>query len=96
MAQSLNQFDLHVVFSTQGRRPFRQDPKCCTGLYERLVKISNELGCPSLEAGGVADHAHVLARLSKALSVSDYGTELKRATSAWGKAVFASTEIFYQ
>ena len=44
-----------------------------------LAAISNDLKSPCLEAGVVEDHGHVLRRLAKTLSVSDFVKELKRA-----------------
>jgi putative transposase len=38
---------------------------------------------------------HILIRLSKTLSVSDFIKELKRATSAWVKEKFPNLEEFY-
>jgi REP element-mobilizing transposase RayT len=95
MSQSLSQIYLHVVFSTKERKPFLQNPDCREAMHRCLAKISNDLGCPCLEAGGVEDHVHVLSRLSKTLSVSEFIKELKRATSAWVKEVFPAMEEFY-
>lgn len=95
MSQSLSQIYLHVVFSTKERRPFLQDANCREAMHRGLAKISNGLGCPCLEAGGVADHVHVLSRLSKTLSASDFVKELKRASSAWVKETFPDMHAFY-
>jgi REP element-mobilizing transposase RayT len=95
MSQSLSQIYLHVVFSTKDRRPFLQDLAAREAMQKCLAKTSNELDCPCLEAGGVEDHVHVLVRLSKTLSVSEFIKELKRATSAWIKEVFPAMEAFY-
>ena len=95
MSQSLSQVYLHVIFSTKERRPFLQDTDCCDAMHKCLAKISNDLGCPCLEAGGVEDHVHVLSRLSKTLSVSEFIKELKRATSAWVKETFPNMDAFY-
>jgi REP element-mobilizing transposase RayT len=88
MSQSLSQIYLHVVFSTKDRRPYLQELATRDAMHRCLAKTSNELGCPCLEAGGVEDHVHVLVRLSKTLSVSDFIKELKRVTSAWVKEKF--------
>jgi len=93
--QSLSQIYLHVVFSTKERRPLLQDHAACEAMHKCLAKVSNELGCPCLEAGGVEDHVHVLSRLAKTLSVSDFIKELKRATSAWVKDEFPKLQAFY-
>jgi REP-associated tyrosine transposase len=95
MSQSLSQIYLHVVFSTKERRPFLQDTACRDAMHKCLAKTSNELDCPCLEAGGVDDHVHILSRLSKTMSASDFIKELKRATSAWVKAEFPKMDAFY-
>ncbi len=95
MSQSLAQIYLHVVFSTKERRPFLQDPAARKAMHKCLAKISNELDCPCLEAGGVEDHVHILSRFSKTLSASEFVKELKRATSAWVKDEFPELEAFY-
>ena len=64
-------------------------------MHKCLAKISNDLGCPCLEAGGVEDHVHILSRLLKTLSVSEFIKELKRATSAWVKETFPNMDAFY-
>jgi REP element-mobilizing transposase RayT len=95
MSQSLSQIHLHVVFSTKDRRPYLQELATRDAMHKCLAKTSNELGCPCLESGGVEDHVHVLVRLSKTLSVSDFIKELKRATSAWVKEKFPNLQEFY-
>jgi REP element-mobilizing transposase RayT len=95
MSQSLSQIYLHVVFSTKERRPFLQDAKCRAAKHKCLAKTSNDLGCPCLEAGGVEDHVHILSRLSKTISASEFVKELKRATSAWIKDEFPELQAFY-
>ena len=64
-------------------------------MHKCLAKVSNELGCPCLEAGGVEDHVHVLSRLSKTLSASEFVKEMKLATSAWVKEEFPHMDNFY-
>lgn len=95
MSQSLSQIYLHVVFSTKDRRPYFRDVAVRIAMHKCLAKTSNDLGCPCLEAGGVEDHVHVLVRLSKTLSVSDFVKEIKRATSAWVKEEFPAMKVFY-
>lgn len=95
MSQSHSQIYLHVVFSTKERKPFLQNLACREAMHKCLAKISNDLDCPCLEAGGVEDHVHVLSRLSKTLSASDFIKELKRATSTWVKEEFPDMQSFY-
>jgi REP element-mobilizing transposase RayT len=53
------------------------------------------MGHANPEVGGVEDHVHILSRLSKTLSASDFIKELKRATSAWVKEEFPELQAFY-
>ena len=95
MSQSLSQIYLHVIFSTKERRPFLKNPAPRHAMHKCLAKISNDLKCPCIEAGGVEDHAHVLSRLSKTMSASEFVKELKRGTSAWVKDAFPDLQAFY-
>jgi len=95
MSQSLSQIYLHVVFSTHKRRPFLQKLAARQAMHKGLAKISNDLNSPCIEAGGVEDHIHLLCRLSKTLSASEFIKELKRGTSAWIKEQFPDLHEFY-
>ncbi len=60
MPQSLAQIYLHLVFSTKDRRPFLQDASLLDELHKYLGGACNNLDCPVLRVGGVADHVHIL------------------------------------
>jgi len=64
-------------------------------MHKCLAKISNDLKCACIEAGGVEDHVYLLVRLSKTLSASEFVKEIKRATSAWIKEEFPDLREFY-
>jgi REP element-mobilizing transposase RayT len=76
---------LHIVFSTKGRRAYLQDPALRTELHNYLGGACRNQGSPSVIIGGVADHVHILCRLSRTGSVADLVKELKRESSAWLK-----------
>ena len=95
MSQSLSQIYLHVVFSTQERKPFLRELTRRKVMHKGLAKISNDLKCPCIEAGGVQDHVHLLCRLSKTLSAAEFIKEIKRGTSAWVKEQFPDLQEFY-
>ena len=59
MPQSLAQIYLHIVFSTKDRRPFLQETAIRDEMHSYLGGICNNLGCPILRVGGVADHVHL-------------------------------------
>jgi putative transposase len=85
MSQSLAQIYLHLVFSTKLRKPFLSDPGLRSRAHGYLVGVCRNLDSPSLMIGGVADHVHILCRLSKNWKVSDLVRELKRESSKWLK-----------
>jgi REP element-mobilizing transposase RayT len=85
MPQSLVQIYAHVVFSTKDRAPFLRDAAFRERTHAYLAGICNNQGSPALRIGGVEDHVHILARLSKTLDVSTLIRELKRDSSKWIK-----------
>jgi REP element-mobilizing transposase RayT len=85
MSQSLSRIYLHVVFSTKDLAPFLADKPFRERAHAYLVGICNNLERPSIIVGGVADHVHILCRLSKNLAVADFLRELKRDSSKWVK-----------
>ncbi|WP_146530738.1 IS200/IS605 family transposase [Novipirellula artificiosorum] len=95
MSQSLVQIYTHVVFSTKQRRPFLKDRAVREKLHAYLVGICKKLESPSLIVGGVEDHVHLLCRLSKTMSVSDFIRELKRESSKWIKLESGRNEMFH-
>jgi putative transposase len=54
-----------------------------------------QVGCPVLRVGGVADHVHILCRLGRSITVAELIKELKRESSAWVKTKAASLSDFY-
>jgi REP element-mobilizing transposase RayT len=85
MPQSLANLPLHLVFSTKDRRPFLIDPGIRSRTHEYLGGVTRTLGCPPIEIGGVSDHVHILAQLSRTLAVADWVKEVKRVTALWLK-----------
>ena len=85
MPQSLAQIYLHVVFSTKLRKPFLTDRKLRNEIHAYMAGICHNLGCPSIIVGGVEDHAHLLVRFGRTISVADFLRDLKRDSSTWIK-----------
>lgn len=82
MPSSLTNLLYHVVFSTKGRQPeivpgFRED------LYAYVGGIIRSEKGKLIEIGGMANHVHVLARFSPAVSVSDMLKMIKGNSSRW-------------
>ena len=94
MPQSLAQVYLHVIFSTHGRRPFLADDSLRDETHHFIGGVCNQCDCPVLRVGGVADHVHVLCRLSRTLAVGDLVRELKRESSQWLKTKDTATADF--
>jgi REP element-mobilizing transposase RayT len=85
MPQSFSAVYIHLVFSTKERRPFLRDKSVREALHSQLGGISKTWECPPILAGGVEDHVHLLARLGRTISQSDWVRELKRVLNGWLK-----------
>jgi REP element-mobilizing transposase RayT len=85
MSQSLVQIYADIVFSTKDRQQFLEDAALRERTHGYLKGVCDNHGSPSLRIGDVADHVHVLCRLSKTLDVSTLVRELKRDSSKWVK-----------
>lgn len=85
MPQSLSRVIVHIVFSTKNRHPFLADRDVRKEMHAYLGGTANQLECPVLTVGGVADHVHVLCILSRNLSIADLVGDIKRSSSKWVK-----------
>lgn len=81
MPQSLAKVLVHIVFSTQHRRPFLIDKHLQDELHAYIGGTCNNLECPVLTVGGFDDHVHVLCALSRNLSIASIIGEIKRSSS---------------
>ena len=63
MSQSLAQIYLHIVFSTQDRRPFLKDRPIREKMHGYLKGICKKQNCPWIAVGGTEDHVHIACRL---------------------------------
>jgi len=54
-------------------------------MHAYLGGTCNELECPVLTVGGVADHVHILCALSHNLSIAKIVGDIKRGSSKWVK-----------
>jgi len=64
MPQSLSKVLLHAIFSTKNRTP-SITPDIEPRLHAYMAGILENLESHAIRIGGVADHVHVLFRLSK-------------------------------
>ncbi len=85
MPQSLAQIYLHLVFSTKDRKPFLHDKTVREELHKYLAGTCNNLNCPTLQIGEVADHVHILCRFGRSISLRDLLRGLKIESSKWTK-----------
>ena len=82
MSHTSSNILLHVIFSTQGRRPlikadFRAD------LFAYLGGIVREMNGTALIINGIADHVHMLVRIRPAHSPAEIARVVKANSSRW-------------
>lgn len=94
MPQSLADVLIHLVFSTKERRALLQHNALRPEMHRYLAGISNNLECPAVIVGGATDHVHILANLSRTLTVAEWVKELKRASSLWAKQKSTQWNLF--
>ena len=95
MPQSLAQIYLHIVFSTKDRRLFLQDASIRDEMHNYLGGICNNVECPTLRVGGVADHTHSLFALSRTQAIARVVKEMKRTSSGWIKEASRKVSKFH-
>ncbi len=83
----------HVVFSTKDRWPYLE-PSVRERLYQYMVTVCEELGCPVIKIGGVEDHVHLLIALSRTMTISEFVQKLKAKSSRWVKQFGGNFEKF--
>ena len=81
MPQSLAQVYLHIVFSTKDRYPWLGTKQLQADTHAYISSTLNNLDCPCLITGGVADHVHTLCRFGRTLSIADLVRDIKRSSS---------------
>ena len=84
MAQSLSNILIHIIFSTKKRLPYIKS-EIEKELHSYIVGIAKEHGSHVYEIGGVEDHIHILASLSRTMTASKLIEELKKGSSKWIK-----------
>ena len=65
MPRSLALVLVHIIFSTKNRIAFLQSPDLRSAVRAYLIGTLRALDCEPLRVGGVADHVHILAGLSR-------------------------------
>jgi REP element-mobilizing transposase RayT len=82
VAQTFTRLLYHIVFSTKNREPWIE-PAWRGELYAYIGGMIQNRKGHLLAAGGVADHVHLLVRLSADRSVSDILRDIKCNSSGW-------------
>src|SRR5437879_13030386 len=72
MPQSLSAVYIHLVFSTKDRRPLLRDKPTRDALHSYVGGVSKQLDCPSILAGGVEDHVHLLGRFGRTITQAEW------------------------
>src|SRR5258708_40226956 len=84
MAQTLVSLMAHVIFSTKNREPFitsEIEPE----LFAYMGGILKNHESRLLDAGGTADHVHLLISQSKNIALSSLMKDVKKDSSSWLK-----------
>lgn len=84
MSQSLSKLYVHIVFHTKYNQPLIQSA-VETELYAYIGGIIKENQSVPIKINGTEDHIHILATLSKNISLAKFVEEIKRNSSRWIK-----------
>ncbi len=79
---SFTKLTYHIVFATKYRKPTISE-SFQDSLYEYIGGIIRAKQGALVQIGGVADHIHILARLSASVTVSDVVRDVKAGSSKW-------------
>src|SRR5262245_19924764 len=81
---SLAQILVHLIFSTKNREPILSDD-IRQELHPYMATILKRMDSSSILINSLADHAHVLFRLSKKVALCDVIEIVKKDSSNWIK-----------
>ena len=84
MPQSLSRILIHLVFSTKNRERILTSA-IQSELHPYLAGTLDNIGCPSLQVGGVEDHVHLFFGLSRTRTIADVVETVKTSSSKWIK-----------
>jgi REP element-mobilizing transposase RayT len=92
--QSLSNVLLHVIYSTKNREPYLVKSNLRDDLHAYLGGTLEPIKCPSLGVQAVADHVHVLCRLSRTMTIANLVEAMKTESSKWIKRHEHGTRTF--
>jgi len=96
MAHSLHQVYVHLVFAVQDRVPVLADRDVRGDWHGYMTGICRNVGCPSLQIGGVEDHVHALCRLSRELTMDQLAEALQEGAADWLRTRHRVTDFHWQ
>ncbi len=85
MGQSLSQMYIHLVFRTKFRYPYISSV-IEKELHSYIAGALKKYDSPAIKINSVADHIHILFRLSKNYALAKVVEEIKKESSKWMKA----------
>ena len=86
MSQSLAKNTIHLIFSTQDRRPWLKE-SVRPAIYSYLAGIFQKWESPAIIVGGYDDHVHCLFLLNKNHPLKKIVEEVKKGSSKWIKTL---------
>jgi len=93
MASSHRVHLFHLIWSTKGRKNFIL-PKMQDRLYDYMGGIIKKTGGSLLQAGGIANHVHLLIELSNLDHFTTLLRNTKSASTTWLKQNFPECSSF--
>ena len=93
MSQSLSKLYVHLVFHVKNNQIFIR-PEEETELYAYMGGIIKQLSSDPICINGIKNHVHILATMSKNISLADFLKEIKRSSSRWIKTKHAHYKYF--
>jgi REP element-mobilizing transposase RayT len=84
MAQTLASLLIHIIFSTKNREQLIT-PEIEPELFAYIGGILKNHESRLLDAGGTADHVHLLVSQSKNIALSSLMKDVKKDSSSWIK-----------
>lgn len=82
MPQSLARVLVHLVFSTKHRAAvLSTDVR--SELYPYLGGVLRNIGCTTIQVGGVEDHVHLLFGISRTMTIAQVVEKLKTSSAKW-------------
>jgi putative transposase len=96
MSQSLSCIWMHIIFSTKKRRPYLHRMEIRGRLYHYIIATSKNLNIEIAALNGTEDHIHILANISKNISLASYIEKIKKSSSKWLKSLAKEApELFH-